>query len=110
VKLSNPEWLVPLCSDSFTLLGTTFTVDLVSSNTCQNQAVAPVPTRDALLRSGGDKYWLDSNNCLHLKLTDLGLPWQYTSSFQRDGMYIEEVVSKYSCTMLNSIQCLFLLV
>jgi hypothetical protein len=53
-----------------------------------------VPTRDALLRSGGDKYWLDSNNCLHLKLTDLGLPWQYTSSFQRDGMYIEEVVSK----------------
>jgi hypothetical protein len=60
---------------------------------CQNVPLTPVTTRDSLLRSGGDKYWVDTNNCLHLKLTDPGHPWQYTDSFQRDGLYVEEEVS-----------------
>lgn len=35
---------------------------------------------------------VDSNNCLHLKLTDPGHPWEYSDSFQRDGMYVEEEI------------------
>jgi hypothetical protein len=38
-------------------------------------------------------FLVDANSCLHLKLTDPGHHWQYTNSFQRDGMYIEEPVS-----------------
>lgn len=59
---------------------------------CQNVPLTPVTNRDALLRSGGDKYWIDTNNCLHLKLTDPGHPWQYTDNFTRDGLYVEEEV------------------
>jgi hypothetical protein len=53
-----------------------------------------VSSRAALLASGGNNYWVDVNNCLHLKLTDPGHPWQYSNSFQRDGMYIEEPVRR----------------
>jgi hypothetical protein len=51
-----------------------------------------VSSRAALLSSGGNNFWVDSNNCLHLKLTDPGHHWQLTNSFQRDGLYIEEPV------------------
>jgi len=61
---------------------------------CQNvTSLTRVTTRDALLRGGGNDYWVDANNCLHLKLTDPGHPWQYTDSFTRDSMYIEEEAS-----------------
>jgi hypothetical protein len=64
-------------------------------NSCQNfDPLSPVSTRDALLRSGGNNYWIDANNCLHLKLTDPGSPTIYTDSFTRDDMYIEEEVGK----------------
>lgn len=45
-----------------------------------------------MLAGAGDTYWVDSGNCLHLKITDPGNPWQYTNSFQRDGLYVEEEV------------------
>lgn len=70
---------------------------------CQDvNPLTPVTSRDALLRSGGDNYWVDPNNCLHLKLTDPGHPWKYTDGFTRDGMYIEEEVSP---THLNYTVC-----
>jgi hypothetical protein len=73
--------------------GTTLSVaKTFDGATCQNTPMTPVTNRDALLRSGGDKYWIDANNCLHLKLTDPGHPWQYTDSFARDGLYVEEEV------------------
>ena len=73
--------------------GTTFTVQKVFDwASCQDTAVLPVNNRTALLASGGDKYWVDGNTCLHLKLTDPGHPWEYTRGFARDGMYIEEEV------------------
>ncbi len=62
-----------------------------------NTPVTPVTTREALLASGGNNYFVDRNTCLHLKLTDPGHPWQYTDSFQRDGMYIEEKVGERQC-------------
>jgi hypothetical protein len=75
--------------------GTTFTIQKTFDYAnCQNTAVTPVTTRTELLASGGDKYWVDGNTCLHLKLTDPGHPWEYTRGFTRDGMYIEEEVRR----------------
>lgn len=79
----------------FAVAGTTFTAAKTFDwATCQNEpALTPVNTRDALLRSGGNTYFVDGNNCLHLKLTDPGNPWApYTDNFARDGMSIEEEV------------------
>lgn len=57
--------------------------------------MTPVSNRTDFLASGGNNYYVDSNNCLHLKLTDPGAPWAYTNSFERDGMYIEKAVSSF---------------
>ena len=52
-----------------------------------------VPTRDALLRSiNGSTYWVDSNNCLNLKLTDPGQPGQYSKRCDYESMASIHVV------------------
>jgi hypothetical protein len=45
-----------------------------------------------VLRLPGDGYWLDGNNCLNLKLTDLtGYPWDTEyPGFERNGMYLDD--------------------
>jgi hypothetical protein len=58
-----------------------------------------------LLASGGNNFWVDANSCLHLKLTDPGHHWQYTNSFQRDGMYIEEPVSMLLLSYIELKSC-----
>ena len=74
--------------------GTLFTVHkLYRWSACLNVGpLAAVASRDALLAGAGDTYWVDTRGCLHLKLTDQGDPWRYTSWFDRDGMRAEEAV------------------
>jgi hypothetical protein len=75
--------------------GTTITVaKKFDWSSCMDYAsLTPVTTRPQLLASAGNSFFVDSNTCLHLKLTDPGHPWQpYYKSFERDGMYIEEEV------------------
>ena len=82
-----------LCVVTHVSPGTTFTISRTFQwADCQNGAVTRVTGRTALLASGGDKYWVDGNNCLHMKLMDPGQPWEWTKGFSRDGMYIEETV------------------
>lgn len=83
------------CHGCFCPVGTTFAIKKTFDwASCQNiAALSSVSSRDALLRSGGNSYWVDGNNCLHLKMTDPGHPWQYTDGFTRDGLYVEEEVS-----------------
>jgi hypothetical protein len=64
-----------------------------------------VTSRAVLLASGGNNFWVDANSCLHLKLTDPGHHWQYTNSFQRDGMYIEEPVSMLLLSYIELKSC-----
>lgn len=61
-------------------MGTTFNISRTSQwADCQNVAqLSRVGSRAALAAtSDGRSYWVDDNGCLHLKLVDQGLPWEY---------------------------------
>lgn len=91
--------------------GTSITISKVFSwADCQSTSVSQVSTREALLAGGGDTYYVDANGCLHLKLTDPGHPWLYSSSFQREGLSIEETVGPAGagclrCTVKRCLLC-----
>jgi hypothetical protein len=66
---------------------------------CLDQPSLPAATsRAELLGGGGGTYWVDpATNCLHLKVMDWGpaqQPW--SKSFARDGLALEETVSRGS--------------
>lgn len=63
-------------------VGTTFSVARTSQwASCTNTAqLTRVASRAALAAtSDGRSYWVDTNGCLHLKIVDPGLPWEYES-------------------------------
>ena len=60
--------------------GTTFSVARTYKwSSCQGTAsLTKVASRSGLWAStDGNSYYVDGNNCLHLKLTDPGRTWQY---------------------------------
>eukprot|EP00775_Hariotina_reticulata_P004485 gene4485-4739_t len=73
--------------------GTSFKITkIVNGAKCLNVDLTQVDSRYELLRGGGHSYWVDGNNCLHLKLTDVATEAAGVyqgSQFIRNGLYLD---------------------